>query len=120
MLPVDLTQDYQYTDATEAATFSAQRSSGQFTVPLSFAKRLDLDRALGRSLGIVSIEQDAIAWYVSGNELAANNSGLSDCQEGDTITDAAGIVWSVFSSQYTAETNMWLLATRVQLQSQGS
>lgn len=109
-MSLDLTDDYDLFDNTEAVTVTLQqRSIGGSTATVS------IDTALRRAVDLrnpvyaqMLARHEGTTWHIAVDELGASN----DIRPGDLITDSAGDAWTVKDSQLQTLSSRWRAVCR--------
>lgn len=105
---LDYSNDWQWWDNTESVTASLTRRAGATTVAITDAFRGDISRNAADVLGVDLVANSQI-WSIP-----AELMGVNEFVQGDTITDADEVVWTVEAATLVTLGNSklyWTVAT---------
>lgn len=92
-------QDFSVSDGYETVTVTNKTLAGNTTTSCPFATRFDIDRREQMASAGAFTSQSAI-WHIPVATVAT-------MREADTITDAAGVVWTVTDAKKIAWDSLW-------------
>lgn len=98
---LDINDDLALADGSESVTVTLKRVDGDTALPVAGALRRVLDRS-HQSFASVALIGDELVWNVPDNQLAG-----AELQRGDTITDAASIVWTILAAEKLTFATRW-------------
>lgn len=87
---LDVTKDYLNWDNTEAVTVSLIRTTGTTARTIANALRRAINRTDSQVAG-VQIGAESTAWNIAVDQMTTGD----EIKEGDTVTDADSVVWTV-------------------------
>jgi hypothetical protein len=100
MPTLDVSQHHTFFHNTETVTFTAVRDTGDTETTVEYALRRQLNRS-DVTASVIEITGSEIVWNLPVAELS------TEPQRGDTITDSAGVVWTVMSWQKQTFGTRW-------------
>ena len=99
---IDVTTDYLIFDNTEAVTVTLKRAAGDTARSVTSALQRAVTRNDSQTAG-VQIGSDSTVWHIANDELTSGDA----IKEGDTITDAASVVWTVKGVSFGTFETRW-------------
>lgn len=92
MADIDVSNDYQFFDNTEAVTLTLKRFAGDTTVSIASALRGRTSRDEPIRSG-AALMRDSLSFFLPGDEVTSSN----EVEPGDTVTDASANIFTIKS-----------------------
>ena len=101
-MALDVSDDYTIFDGVEDVTVTLRRTTGDTARSVSDALMRSVAGSDSQAAGVV-IGADTTSWTIPVDELESGDV----IQEGDTITDAASVVWTIKSVTHATLESRW-------------